>query len=150
MRQNLFTILYLSLLVTILLVPGSTTKAQSVNNRFPANPALGVDEEWTYVPPVEDAREGRRLALQQMKGTDRIVFIRRQSLLSNHYYTEYINARWTPGANLCILNLKTGGVTDILPEEFAAAGVIARFDLNYEADKIVNVGVGDRDSADPG
>jgi len=133
MPRKLFILLLLSFLFTTT----SPAIAQWVNNRFPENPSPGVDEKWTYSPPVENVEQGRRLALQKMKGTDKIIFIRRDAFSSNHYYTEYINSRWTPGVNLCILDLKTGKITDILPEEFAAAGIIARFDLNYEADKIV-------------
>ncbi len=102
------------------------------------NPAAGVDETWTYTPPNEDAATGRKNLLGQLPGgVAQVVFIKRQAFSSNHYYTEYINSRWAPGANISILDLTTGEVVDILPEEFAAAGTIARMDLNYEADKVV-------------
>ncbi len=43
-------------------------------------------------------------------GVERIVFIKRLTYSANHYYTEYINSRWTPGGNLCTFDVKSGAV----------------------------------------
>ncbi len=71
----------------------------------------------------------------QIAGTDKIVFVKRQTYTSNHYYTEFINSAWNPGGNICVLDLKTGKAWDLVPE--LKGGVFGRFDLNWEADKIV-------------
>ena len=103
-----------------------------------SNPAAGVDEKWEYTPPVEDIKEGRTRTLAQLPaGVSKIAFIKRDSFASNHYYTEYINHRWLPGADICVLDLKSGQVKGILPEKFVKGGIVARMDVNYELDKVV-------------
>jgi len=126
------------ILTAIVLTVCTAALAQGPPRTEMVNPAAGVDEHWEYTPPNENIDEGRKRLLEQLpRGIDKIVFIRRHAFSSNHYYTEYINSRFAPGGNICVLNLRTGEVEDILPEDFAATGVVARFDLNYEADKIV-------------
>jgi hypothetical protein len=66
---------------------------------------------------------------------DKIVFVKRLTYSANHYYTEFINSRWTPGGNICTLDLKTGKVTDIV--KGLTGGVFGRFDLSYDAKKLV-------------
>ena len=66
---------------------------------------------------------------------DKIVFVKRLTYSANHYYTEFINSRWTPGGNLCVLDLKTGQVRELVPS--LAGGVFERFDLSFDARRIV-------------
>ncbi len=66
---------------------------------------------------------------------DKIAFVTRYTYSANHYYTEYINSRWTPGGNLCILDLKTGQVKHLATE--LKGGVFGRFDVSFDAKKIV-------------
>ena len=66
---------------------------------------------------------------------DKIVFVKRFTYTANHYYTEHINSRWLPGGNLCVLDLKTGKTTELVPE--LKGGVFERFDLSFDAKKIV-------------
>jgi len=73
--------------------------------------------------------------LARRLGTDKIVFVKRFTYTSNHYYTEYINSRWTPGGNLCVLDLKDGSVREIVPA--LNRGVFERFDVSFDAKKIV-------------
>jgi hypothetical protein len=68
-------------------------------------------------------------------GVERIVFIKRLTYSANHYYTEYINSRWTPGGNLCTLEIRTGKVVELVPE--LTGGVFGRFDLDFDARHIV-------------
>ena len=68
------------------------------------------------------------------KGISELVFIRRFTLNANHVYTEYVNSRWTPGGGLCVLNLETGAVREIVPE--FTEGVVNRFDLSFDGSKI--------------
>ena len=44
----------------------------------------------------------------------KIVFVKRTNLQSNHYYTDYINGGFEPGGNLCILDLETGETHDLV------------------------------------
>jgi len=135
------------LIAALLLSIASSAMAQRLPRRTEQNPAKGVDAKWTYVAPVEDHKVGRANTLAQLPtGVTKIAFIKRHSFTSNHYYTEYINHRWAPGVNICVLDLKTGKVTDVLPEKFAKAGIVARMDVNYELDKIVFDYKDDRDN----
>jgi hypothetical protein len=68
-------------------------------------------------------------------GIDKLLFIKRITYTASHYYTEFLDTQWTPGGNLCVLDLKTGAVQDLLPE--LATGVFGRFDLSFDAKKIV-------------
>jgi hypothetical protein len=65
---------------------------------------------------------------------DKLLFVRRSTYTSSHYYTEYVDSRWTPGGNLCVLDLKTGNVTELVPE--LKNGVFGRFDLSFDAKRI--------------
>ncbi|MDP6523091.1 MAG: hypothetical protein QGI24_08060 [Kiritimatiellia bacterium] len=68
-------------------------------------------------------------------GFDRIIFVKRHTYSANHYYTEFINSKWMPGGNLCVLDLKTGEVTELVPD--LKGGVFERFDLDFDAKHIV-------------
>ena len=70
------------------------------------------------------------------RGIEELLFIRRFTFTSNHVYTDYINSRWMPGGGLCVLNLKTGKVREIIPE-LTKSGVVNWFDLSFDARKIV-------------
>ena len=67
------------------------------------------------------------LEQQELTGLDEIVFVKRHTYNANHYYTEFINSTWMPGGNICVLNLKTGAVRELLPQ--MTGGVFGRFDL---------------------
>jgi len=66
---------------------------------------------------------------------DKLLFVRRNTYNSNHYYTEFINSQWLPGGNLCVLDLKTGTVTELVSS--LKGGVFGRFDLSFDAKRIV-------------
>ncbi len=68
-------------------------------------------------------------------GFDKLVFVKRITYSANHYYTEFINSRWTPGGNLCVLSLTDGSVTEIVPK--LTGGVFGRFDVSFDATKVV-------------
>lgn len=69
------------------------------------------------------------------EGIDKLVFVRRFTLTCSHVYTEHVDARWTPGGGLCVLDLKSGAVKDLLPD--MSGGVTNRFDVSYDGKKIV-------------
>ena len=75
-----------------------------------------VDENFVLTPP-DDNVEANRKTTVKLIGADKILFVKRLSYSSNHYYTEYLNSAWRPGGNLAILDLKTGQVTDICPKK---------------------------------
>ena len=66
---------------------------------------------------------------------DKLVFVKRHTYGSNHYYTEFINSPWMPGGNICVLDLKTGAVREVVPQ--LKDGVFERFDLSFDAKRIV-------------
>lgn len=66
---------------------------------------------------------------------DKILFVSRFKYSSNHYYTDYVNSRFMPGGSLCVLDLKTGAVTEIVKE--LKGGVFGRYDLSFDAERIV-------------
>ncbi len=68
-------------------------------------------------------------------GCDKVLFVKRFTYNSNHYYTEFINSTWQPGGNLCILDLKTGAVREVAPQ--LKGGVFERFDLSFDARRVV-------------
>ncbi|MCP4375901.1 MAG: hypothetical protein GY794_06980 [bacterium] len=65
----------------------------------------------------------------------KLLFVKRFKYQSNHYYTDFINGCKTFGGNLCVLDLKSGDVIDLIPE--MKEGIFGRFDLHFNADKIV-------------
>jgi hypothetical protein len=76
-----------------------------------------------------------RDALAQSLGTDEVMFIKRSPYNSDHYYTEYINSSWVPEGGIYILNLKTGATRSVVSD--LPAGVFRRFDISFDAKKIV-------------
>jgi hypothetical protein len=66
---------------------------------------------------------------------DKLLFTKRFTYNSSHYYTDFIDGVENPGGNLSILNLKDGSVTDLKPE--MDKGIFGRYDLSFDADKIV-------------
>ena len=68
-------------------------------------------------------------------GFEQVVFVKRLTYNSNHYYTEYINSAWMPGGNLCVLNLKDNSVREVVTE--LKNGVFERFDLSYDTKRAV-------------
>ena len=68
-------------------------------------------------------------------GADKLLFIKRYTYHSSHFYTDFIDGVGNFGGNLCVLDLKTGEVTDLVPE--MKEGIFGRFDLHFSAKKVV-------------
>jgi len=87
--------------------------------------------------PHADAAEPAAAApgVVQGLGFDQLLFVKRHTYNSNHYYTEFINSSWQPGGNLCVLNLKDGSVREVVAE--LQGGVFERFDLSFDAKRVV-------------
>jgi hypothetical protein len=82
------------------------------------------------------APAGRKALLDDhAKQFGRIVFIKRNTCTSDHYYTDHVNDRAKPGGNLCVLNLSDGKVTELAGE--LKNGWFGRFDVSFDAKKIV-------------
>jgi len=101
--------------------------------RSPALPPVPV------VPPASQTTfhfnaDAAQVLLDQ--GITELLFIRRLTFDGDHIYTEYVNSRWMPGGGLCVLDLRTGNVREIVPE-LTQNGVVGWFDLSFDARTIV-------------
>jgi len=84
---------------------------------------------------MHSAMAPTRDRLREMLGVDEIVFIKRFPYTANHYYTEYLNTQWKPGGGIFILSLKDGSLRQVAKE--LEGGVFGRFDISFDAKKIV-------------
>jgi hypothetical protein len=66
---------------------------------------------------------------------ERLLFVKRQTYHSSHFYTDFIDGCTRYGGNLCVLEVKTGKVAELVPE--LKGGIFGRFDLHFDADKVV-------------
>ncbi|MHC5055951.1 MAG: hypothetical protein ACYTKD_14675 [Planctomycetota bacterium] len=57
-------------------------------------------------------RDGARILIE--RGIDKLAFVKRLTFSADHVYTEYLNSRWTPGGNICVLDLRTGDVREVV------------------------------------
>ena len=85
-----------------------------------------------YAPSDKEKSTWKSLVEQ---GVEKIVFVKRYTYNANHYYTEYLNSKWMPGGNLCILSLLTGEVEDLAPS--LDGGVFGAFDVSFDARRVV-------------
>ncbi len=66
---------------------------------------------------------------------DQLLFVKRYTYQSSHYYTDFIDGTENPGGNLSILSLKDGTVTEILPS--MKQGIFGRYDLSFDGKRVV-------------
>jgi len=66
---------------------------------------------------------------------DKLVFVKRRTFQSNHYYTDYINGCRYFGGDLCLLDLRSGKVEGLCPS--LKDGIFGRFDVSFDAKRIV-------------
>ncbi|VGO18744.1 HzsA-related protein [Pontiella sulfatireligans] len=85
-------------------------------------------------PPLVDYFNPEAAKQLLDKGINELVFIKRYTLNASDYYAEYMTSTWLPGGNLCVLDLQTGNVRDLVPE--LNGGVFNRFDISFDAKKI--------------
>lgn len=102
-------------------------------SRIPPPPVTATVSPAAQAPHQFSPEAAKRL-LQE--GVEKLLFVRRHTLTASHVYTEHIDSRWTPGGGLCLLDLRSGRVSDLLPPSFRE-GVVNRFDLSYDAKKIL-------------
>ena len=91
--------------------------------------------DWRNAPVQFTPRFVSDLHKNPLIDFDKIVFIKRQTFHSSHFYTDFIDGCSRYGGNLCILDLKSGKVTDLIPE--MKDGIFGRFNLHFSAKKIV-------------
>jgi len=87
------------------------------------------------VSVAKDILAANRQILRKKLGADELIFIKRYTYSSNHYYTEFINSKWTPGGGIFILALNDGSQRQIAAE--LTGGVFGRMDLSFDARKVV-------------
>jgi hypothetical protein len=90
-------------------------------NLYAANKTLDVEENAVRNELIKE-------------GIEKVVFVKRYTYDANHYYTEYLNSKWKPGGNICVLSLKTGEVTELAPS--LKGGVFGAFDVSYDAKRV--------------
>ncbi|MFV1981023.1 MAG: hypothetical protein ACC655_07715, partial [Rhodothermia bacterium] len=81
-----------------------------------------------------DLEPARRLVEQY--DVDKLVFVKRATFQSSHYYTDFIDGCKFFGTDLCVLDLKSGNVTSLLPEQMKT-GLINRIDVSFDARRVV-------------
>ncbi len=88
-----------------------------------------------------------KLAASSQDNLNEIVFVKRDTYQSNHYYTDHINGCKFFGGNICVLSLKDGSTRELVPS--MKHGIFGRFDLSFDGKKVVfdwkeKIGVGFR------
>ena len=68
-------------------------------------------------------------------GVDKLLFVKRYTYQSSHYYTDFIDGCENFGGNIYILSLKDGKVTELVPE--LRDGIFGRFDLSFDSKRVV-------------
>ena len=88
-----------------------------------------------FPAPEQFDRETARKIMDEF-GIERIVFVKRAAFQSSHYYTDFIDGSRFFGTDLSILDLRSGKVTDLLPD-WMKRGIVSRFDISFDAKRIV-------------
>lgn len=67
---------------------------------------------------------------------DKLVFVKRATFQSSHYYTDFIDGCKFFGTDLCAFDLRSGDVRSLLPETMKT-GLINRIDVSFDARRVV-------------
>ena len=87
---------------------------------------------------VEEVGQLRREALvteSPLLGVEKLLFVKRRTLQSSHYYTDFIDGCRHFGGNLCTLSLKDGKVTELVPS--LKDGIFGRYDLSFDGKRVL-------------
>jgi len=132
MKQTV-TILFTSLILVMICLTGCQTVDQAKISAasFGAGAVLYHNDAGIRFQPANTSRE---------KEIDKIIFIKRPTYNSSHYYTDFIDGMedfefGEDIGNLYILDLTNDGLTELVPE--LNGGVFGRFDLSFDAQKVV-------------
>ncbi|MDO4569839.1 MAG: hypothetical protein Q4D38_05610 [Planctomycetia bacterium] len=122
----------------LLLLSGGTLYASEpcapFREEIPDRPFLSEGSVPFPAPRVFDQKPAEKIRAKF--GVEKVVFVERATFQSSHYYTDYIDGSRFFGTDICILDLKTGEVTKLLPDSMKS-GIINRFDISFDAKKIV-------------
>lgn len=100
--------------------------AGAADGKYPSKPLVeGPD----YQPKLSSEK------LIKKFGSDKLIFIRRKTFHSSHFYTDFIDGCSRYGGNVCVLDLKSGKVTDLVPQ--MSDGIFDYLDLSFDAKKVV-------------
>ena len=84
------------------------------------------------IPKMAATRE----ELQQLlPDASAVLFIKRATFQSSHYYTDFIDGCVYFGSELCLLSLKDGTIQNLVPE--LASGIIGRCNLSFDGRKVI-------------
>jgi len=86
-------------------------------------------------PINEDMVATREKLKRLLPGVDEILFVRRFTLQSSHYYTDFIDGCRNFGGNLCVLSLRDGSIRELATK--LSHGIFGRCDLSYDGRKVV-------------
>ncbi len=95
-----------------------------------------AEEVEAWKKRFDQAKKNALIESNPLFDFDEIVFIKRKTYQSSHYYTDFIDGCAHYGGNISILNWRTGEVRDIAPAHMTG-GIFGRFDLSFDGKKIV-------------
>ena len=84
---------------------------------------------------LESCRREMLVAANPLLNGQKLLFIRRYTYDSQHFYDDYYHGVRKYGGSICTLSIDDGTVTDVVPQ--LAGGVPDRFDLSFDAKRIV-------------
>lgn len=90
---------------------------------------------------LEATRREALVEANPLLACGKIVFAKRKTYSPGWYYADFMYARHF-GGNLCVLDLNSGRVTDVVPS--MSEGIFDRFDLSFDATRLVFGYKGDR------
>jgi len=94
-----------------------------------------VDAAAAQESEIQTMTATRRKLQLLLPGVKKILFVRRYTFQSSHYYTDFIDGCRHFGGNLCLLSLDDGTVEELCPE--LAGGIFGRCDLSFDGRRIV-------------
>ncbi|MGL4944502.1 MAG: hypothetical protein ACRC46_15075 [Thermoguttaceae bacterium] len=133
---------------------GKHTIRLSTNNYMPHFRGLALSNEKNSPAADVFEEQERRIRLAELErrrtemnatredvrnllaGVESILFVRRKTLQSSHYYTDFIDGCVYFGSDLCVLSLNDGSVRTLLPESLTS-GIVGRCNLSYDGKKII-------------
>jgi len=68
-------------------------------------------------------------------GVEKLLFVKRYTFQSTHFYTDFIDGCVKFGGNICVLSLKDDTVTELVPS--MSEGIFGRYDLSFDGKRIV-------------
>jgi hypothetical protein len=100
--------------------------------------AEGADSRQVSEDLLRRAGRLRRQALvsaNPLLQCEELLFVRRYTYQSSHYYTDFIDGCLHFGGNLCALSLADGKVRELAPQ--LDGGIFGRYDLSFDGRRVV-------------